>query len=139
MQQHKNLRGDQLGTEVDKESWEPSVKALTEFSAVLANNHNTYISHSRTIVNRNSFNSTRGNFNHVAGSPGRTFGGHQGFTSHTQAGTHSGAFSGFNHGGVARANSFRGQSSFGGFHGGVAEASMEEAEATDRSCEVIKP
>ena len=81
-------------------------------------NHNTYISHSRTIVNRNSFNSTRGSFNHSADSRGRSFGGHEGFSSHTQAGTHSGAFSGFNHGGVARSNSFRGQSSFGGFHGG---------------------
>jgi uncharacterized membrane protein YgcG len=75
-------------------------------------NHNTYISHSRTIVNRNSFNSSRGNFNHTADSHGRSI------ASHTNAGTHSGAFSGFNHGGVARANSFRGQSSFGGFHGG---------------------
>jgi hypothetical protein len=34
-------------------------------------------------------------------------------------GLHSGAFSGVSHGGVARANSFHGQSSFGGgFHGG---------------------
>jgi uncharacterized membrane protein YgcG len=81
-------------------------------------NHNTYISHSRTIVNRNGLNSGRANFNRAADSHGRGFGGHEGFTSHTQAGTHSGAFSGFNHGGVARSNSFRGQSSFGGFHGG---------------------
>jgi hypothetical protein len=76
-------------------------------------NHNTYISHSRTIVNRNSFNSTRGSFNHSADSRGRSFGGRS-----SNAGMHSGAFSGFNHGGVARSNSFRGQSSFGGFHGG---------------------
>jgi len=85
-------------------------------------NHNTYISHSRTIVNRNSFNSTRANFNHAADSHGRSVGGHEGFNrtnnSHISAGTHSGAFSGFNHGGVARSNSFRGESSFGGFHGG---------------------
>ena len=87
-------------------------------------NHNTYISHSRTIVNRNGFNSSRGSFSHAgnfsrgADSRGQSFGGHEGFNSHTQAGMHSGAFSGFNHGGVARANSFRGQSSFGGFHGG---------------------
>jgi hypothetical protein len=74
-------------------------------------NHNTYISHSRTIVNRNSFNSSRGSFDHAADS-GR------GIASRTEEGTHSGAFSGFNHGGVTRANSFRGQSSFGGFHGG---------------------
>jgi hypothetical protein len=81
-------------------------------------NHNTYNSHSRTIVNRNSFNSGRANFNHTADSHGRSFGGHEGFNSHAQAGMHSGAFSGFNHGGIARSNSFRGQSSFGGFHGG---------------------
>jgi hypothetical protein len=89
-------------------------------------NHNTYISHSRTIVNRNGFKSGRGNFNHGfnpgADSHGRSFGGHDGFhggnTPHLSGGTHSGAFSGFDHGGNARTNSFRGQSSFGGFHGG---------------------
>jgi uncharacterized membrane protein YgcG len=241
MAQHKGLQGDQLAQEVDKQSWDPSVKALTQFPAVLANmnqnlawtselgdahvnqqqeltqaiqvmrerakqagnlnsttqekvsnkgqtiviepaetdvvyvpqydpwlvygdplavfpgwypypglfldgpgiefglgfgvglfggfgwgwhhwgydwhhggrinyNHNTYISHSRTIVNRNSFGAGHG------------FGGHQAFhggnTPHVSEGMHSGAFSGFNHGGNARANSFRGQSSFGGFHGG---------------------
>jgi hypothetical protein len=85
-------------------------------------NHNTYISRSRTIVNRNSFNSARGNFNHAADSHGRSFGGHEGSNRaenpHFSGGTHSGAFSGFDHGGIARSNSFRGQSSFGGFHGG---------------------
>jgi Protein of unknown function (DUF3300) len=84
-------------------------------------NHNTYISHSRTIVNRNSFRSGRTNFNHGGDSRSRSFGGHQAFhgsNSHAAAGTHSGAFSGFGHGGTARANAFRGQSSFGGFHGG---------------------
>jgi hypothetical protein len=82
-------------------------------------NHNTYISHSRTIVNRNSFHSVRTNFNHGAG---RGFGGHEAFhgatAGHAFSGTHSGAFSGFGHGGIARGNAFRGQSSFGGFHGG---------------------
>jgi len=73
-------------------------------------NHNTYHSHSQTIVNRHGFHSPGGNFNHAADSHGRGFAG--------QGGTHSGAFSGFNHGGVARANSFQGRSSFGGFHGG---------------------
>ncbi|HTA45913.1 MAG TPA: DUF3300 domain-containing protein [Bryobacteraceae bacterium] len=68
-------------------------------------NHNDYISHSRTIVNRNNFHANRGDFN-------------RGSFSHASAGMHSGAFSGFNHGGVARSSSFRGQSSFGGFHGG---------------------
>src|SRR5579863_8874150 len=85
-------------------------------------NHNTYVSHSRTIINRNSFRAGRTNFNHGADSRGRSFGGHDAFhggnTAHVSRGMHSGAFSGFSHGGVARANSFRGQSSFGGFHGG---------------------
>ena len=75
-------------------------------------NHNSYVSHSRTIVNRNGFN--HGGFH------GGGVGGHEGFgNSHASAGTHSGAFSGFNHGGEARANSFQGRSSFGGFHGGA--------------------
>jgi hypothetical protein len=85
-------------------------------------NHNTYISHSRTIVNRNSFHSGRMNFNHAADSHGRGFGGHEAFhgpsASHAPAGMHSGAFGGFAHGGIARGNASRGQSSFGGFHGG---------------------
>lgn len=85
-------------------------------------NHNAFISYSTTIVNRNSFRSSRGSFNHAADSRGRSFGGYggsHGFNSaHLAGGMHSGAFSGFNHGGIARANSFRGQSSFGGFHGG---------------------
>jgi len=74
----------------------------------VVHNHNTYISHSTTIINRNNFH---GHFN-----------GHSAFhaprSGHTPGGMHSGAFSGFAHGGVARANSFRGQRSFGGFHGG---------------------
>jgi hypothetical protein len=37
MQQHTNLQGDQLGQEVNKQPWDPSVKALTEFPSVLAN------------------------------------------------------------------------------------------------------
>src|SRR6202790_1897766 len=37
MEQHKDLQGDQLAKEVDKPSWDPSVKALTQFPAVLAN------------------------------------------------------------------------------------------------------
>src|SRR5436309_13528879 len=36
MQQHTNLKGEQLGQEVDKQPWDPSVKALTEFPSVLA-------------------------------------------------------------------------------------------------------
>jgi hypothetical protein len=84
-------------------------------------NHNAYISHSRTIVNRSNFRSDRANFNH-AYDRGRSPGGQQEFHSPAAArpssGMHSGAFSGFDHGGVARGNASRGQASFGGFHGG---------------------
>src|SRR5882762_9939374 len=94
---------------------------------VVVVDHNTYISHSRTIINRNNFN--HGNFNH-----GNTFhgsrpgGGSPGFHGSSaprfQPGTRSGAFSGFDHGGNVRGFSSRGRSSFGGgshgggFHGG---------------------
>src|SRR5713226_10045955 len=37
IEQKKDLQGDQLAQEVDKQSWDPSVKALTQFPAVLAN------------------------------------------------------------------------------------------------------
>jgi Protein of unknown function (DUF3300) len=37
LQQHTDLKGEQLGREVDKQPWDPSVKALTEFPSVLAN------------------------------------------------------------------------------------------------------
>src|SRR5580704_5204630 len=37
LQQHTGLKGEQLGKEVDKQPWDPSVKALTEFPSVLAN------------------------------------------------------------------------------------------------------
>src|SRR5579872_2989652 len=37
LQQNKSLQGEQLAQEVDKQSWDPSVKALTQFPAVLAN------------------------------------------------------------------------------------------------------
>ena len=77
--------------------------------------HHGYVSHSRVFANRG--------FNHAGGFHGggaRGFAsGQHGFTSHAQAGTHSGAFSGFNHGGAAHGFSSRGRSSFGGgFHGG---------------------
>jgi hypothetical protein len=35
LQKHSNLRGNELAAEVDKESWDPSVKALTQFPSVL--------------------------------------------------------------------------------------------------------
>jgi hypothetical protein len=104
-------------------------------------NHNTYVSHSRIFANHNTFNRGRANSNHGGGSQGghgfqgRGPGGSPGFhgsapqhgsvatqhgssAPHVQSGGHSGAFGGFNHGGVARGFSSRGQSSFGGFHGG---------------------
>ena len=37
MAQHKDLTGEALAKEVDKQSWDPSVKALTQFPAVLGN------------------------------------------------------------------------------------------------------
>jgi Protein of unknown function (DUF3300) len=90
-------------------------------------NHNTYVSHSRTIVNRNNF--SRANFNHGSVSHGKgsqrskavsknaSF--HGSSRSHTQSGTRSSAFSGFGHGGDTRGFSSRGRSSFGGgSHGG---------------------
>jgi uncharacterized protein DUF3300 len=90
-------------------------------------NHNTYISHSRTIVNRNTFHHAsfnHGNPNHgiaFRGSrPGSRNSASHGFSaSRAQRGTRSGAFSGFDHGGNVRGFSSRGRSSFGGgFHGG---------------------
>jgi hypothetical protein len=37
MQQHSDLKGKQLADEVNKQSWDPSVKALAQFPSVLAN------------------------------------------------------------------------------------------------------
>src|ERR1700737_5101220 len=37
MQDHSELKGDALAVEVDKQSWDPSVQALTGFPSVLAN------------------------------------------------------------------------------------------------------
>ena len=37
MQSHSNLKGENLAGEVDKQSWDPSVKALTQFPSVLQN------------------------------------------------------------------------------------------------------
>jgi uncharacterized membrane protein YgcG len=36
LQQNQNLKGAELGAEVDKQDWDPSVKALTQFPSVLA-------------------------------------------------------------------------------------------------------
>src|ERR1039457_6608985 len=37
MQQNKDLTGDGLAKEVDKQAWDPGVKSLAQFPAVLAN------------------------------------------------------------------------------------------------------
>src|SRR6202795_3703731 len=37
MQSHSDLKGEKLAAEVDKQSWDPSVKALTQFPSVLEN------------------------------------------------------------------------------------------------------
>src|SRR6266852_3309370 len=37
MQSHSNLNGEELAKEVDKQAWDPSVKALTQFPSVLEN------------------------------------------------------------------------------------------------------
>ncbi len=66
--------------------------------------HRAFVSRSTTIMNRANFN--RG-FRPAGGFGDRGF-----------SGMHSGAFSGFDHGGFARMNSFRGAGSLGGFHGG---------------------
>ena len=37
MQSHSNLKGEELAKEVDKQNWDPSVKAITQFPSVLEN------------------------------------------------------------------------------------------------------
>ena len=37
LQEHRDLKGEQLAQEVEAQSWDPSVKALTQFPSVLAN------------------------------------------------------------------------------------------------------
>jgi Protein of unknown function (DUF3300) len=37
MQRHSNLKGDELAKEVDKQDWDPSVKAMAQFPSVLEN------------------------------------------------------------------------------------------------------
>src|SRR5689334_2401018 len=93
-------------------------------------NHNTYISHSRTIINRSNFghsfnhnNFNRANFNHGNAFRGNRPGGggsafHGPLAPHFQPGSRSGAFSGFDHGGSVRGFSSRGRSSFAGMSRG---------------------
>lgn len=78
-------------------------------------NHNTYISNSRTIVNRGTFGGNRNNYRSPRGYSDRS----GDFRGRSEApGMRSGAFSGFDRGGFARTSSDRGMSSFGGFRGG---------------------
>jgi hypothetical protein len=85
-------------------------------------NHNVYVSHSRTFINRSTFHAGRGEFGShgFAGGPHAFAGAQHGVgTPHAQPGLRSGAFSGFDHGGMARSFSSRGHASFGGgFHAG---------------------
>jgi hypothetical protein len=80
-------------------------------------NHNTYITHSRTFINRNYFRSDVGDF---AGGfhPAPAFHGAPVVVPRGSPGMHSGAFSGFGHGAVAKRYAFGGKASFGGAHGG---------------------
>jgi len=100
--------------------------------------HNRYYSHSRTFYNRNAFYRgggdrgrgfsiglveaiTAGASIGPAQAPGLSNGDHQaarGYAQpHGQSGVHSGAFSGYDHGGQTRGFSARGNSSLGG--GGI--------------------
>lgn len=83
-------------------------------------NHGAYISHSRVFVTRNSFNRGGGSHGGFARGSRGGFAGERGFGRSLGGfgGMRSGAFSGFNHGGLARGFSARGQSSFAGFRGG---------------------
>jgi uncharacterized membrane protein YgcG len=84
-------------------------------------NRNHYISHSRSIVNRNEFRPGGGNSDHgrvPRGAFDRPHGFHGNGATHVPPAGHSGAFGGFNHGGIVRGNASRGQSSSGGFRGG---------------------
>ena len=61
LQDHRNLTGEKLAKEVDKQPWDPSVKALTAFPSVLANMDknlswtstlgDVYINHQADVMN----------------------------------------------------------------------------------------
>jgi uncharacterized membrane protein YgcG len=91
--------------------------------------HDRYVSHSPTFINRNDFGHGHPLLAHPGGFPhsdiphggvpnsGLAHGG--GFSGGAPSGIHSNAFSGFNHGGVTHSFSARGSASAGGgFHGG---------------------
>jgi uncharacterized protein DUF3300 len=80
----------------------------------LTHGDHPYVPHSREFGHDHAFAGGGARFNHDGGA-------NRGGSFHS--GMHSGAFSGFNHGGDARAFSSRGRASFGGgFHGGVSHA-----------------
>ena len=99
---------------------------------VVVFNHNTFISRSHTFIHhRDGFRfggGFRGHENDFRGRAEGSRGGpvdhrvDRGFVApHVEPGRSPGAFSGFDHGGVANQHSFRGQSSFGGdMRGGFA-------------------
>jgi uncharacterized membrane protein YgcG len=80
--------------------------------------HRAFVSHSHEFGHEGFHHgdSGHGNFGHGNFGHSNAFHGGSGF--HGQSGTHSGAFSGFGHGGNVRGFSSRGRSSFGGSHGG---------------------
>jgi hypothetical protein len=88
--------------------------------------HHEFVSHSREFGHEGFHHGefAHGNFGHGGFDRGGEFRGasnfHGGSSFRAQAGTRSGAFSGFDHGGNVRGFSSRGRSSFGGggFHGG---------------------
>jgi hypothetical protein len=61
MQEHGQLKGEERAQEVDKQAWDPSVKALTEFPSVLANMDknlswtsslgDAYVNHQQDVMN----------------------------------------------------------------------------------------
>jgi len=83
--------------------------------------HARYISHSTTFINRSRVFDRSGSFNRDGFDHAHTrfAGGAHGFVPNRPAeGMHSGAFSEFNHGAVARGYSSVGRASFGESHGG---------------------
>jgi hypothetical protein len=92
-------------------------------------NHHHYRSRSLSIVNRNDVHAGRANAIPGGRGPGGRgprgggrLDGHPGprsaEPSHPRGTGHSGAFGGFNHGGITRDNAARGRASLGGSHGG---------------------
>jgi hypothetical protein len=90
-------------------------------------NRNIYVSHSRTFANRGYYSRGPAVYHGAGVYRGEGYRGgapvsHGYAQPHSYSGIHSGAFSGYDHGGITRGYSARGASSFGGhgggFHGG---------------------